>query len=463
MTLSWIDIGIFLAFIGGVVGISLYKSRQKKETSEDYFLASRNLMWYLIGFSLIASNISTEQFVGMSGQSAGQVGMAVASYEWIAAITLVIVAIFFLPKFLKSGIFTIPEYLEHRFSPVPRAIMAFYTIVIYVAVTIAAVLYSGGAITMVLGFIAVGGISNFFQTNADKLHMILPANNPEIPWTALIIGIWIPNFYYWGLNQYITQRTLGAKSLKQGQMGILFAAGLKLLIPFIVVFPGIMAFQLYKGQMATADQAYPLLIKNLIPAGLKGFMFAAIFGAVMSSLDSMLNSASTIFTMDLYKRHFRQDASPKTLIFLGRIMTVVFVFIGCLIAPQLINPKLQGIFHYIQDFQGYISPGILAAFIFGLFVKRAPSSAAITALILNVPVYGILHFKRFESIVFLNKMAITFICLILAMTIITLLKPLKEPKVLPTRVTIDLKPAPSVVWLGLAIIMATITLYIIFW
>lgn len=157
----------------------------------------------------------------------------------------------------------------------------------------------GGAITMVLGFIAVGGISNFFQTNADKLHMILPANNPEIPWTALVIGIWIPNFYYWGLNQYITQRTLGAKSLKQGQMGILFAAGLKLLIPFIVVFPGIMAFQLYKGQMATADQAYPLLIKNLIPAGLKGFMFAAIFGAVMSSLDSMLNSASTIFTMDL--------------------------------------------------------------------------------------------------------------------------------------------------------------------
>lgn len=512
MTLSWIDIGIFLAFIGGVVGISLYKSRQKKETSEDYFLASRNLMWYLIGFSLIASNISTEQFVGMSGQSAGQVGMAIASYEWIAAITLVIVAIFFLPKFLKSGIFTIPEYLEHRFSPVPRAIMAFYTVVIYVAVTIAAVLYSGGltlqtifgmdlklavwiigiiaalytaygglravvwadliqgsaliiggAITMVLGFIAVGGISNFFQTNADKLHMILPANNPEIPWTALVIGIWIPNFYYWGLNQYITQRTLGAKSLKQGQMGILFAAGLKLLIPFIVVFPGIMAFQLYKGQMATADQAYPLLIKNLIPAGLKGFMFAAIFGAVMSSLDSMLNSASTIFTMDLYKRHFRQDASPKTLIFLGRIMTVVFVFIGCLIAPQLINPKLQGIFHYIQDFQGYISPGILAAFIFGLFVKRAPSSAAITALILNVPIYGILHLKRFESIVFLNKMAITFIGLILAMTIVTLLKPLKEPKVLPTRVKIDLKPAPSVVWLGLAIIMATITLYIIFW
>jgi SSS family solute:Na+ symporter len=215
--------------------------------------------------------------------------------------------------------------------------------------------------------------------------------------------------------------------------------------------------------MGSADQAYPLLIKNLIPAGLKGFMFAAIFGAVMSSLDSMLNSASTIFTMDLYKRHFRQDASPKTLIFSGRIMTLVFVFIGCLIAPQLGNPKFQGIFHYIQDFQGYISPGILGAFIFGLFVKRAPSSAAITGLILNVPVYAVLHLKRFENIVFLNKMAITFIFLILAMTIVTLLRPLKKPKALPTRVKIDLKPAPSVIWLGLAVIAATIALYALFW
>jgi SSS family solute:Na+ symporter len=512
MTLSWLDITIFLAFICFVVGTSLYKSRQKKETTEDYFLASRNLIWYLIGFSLIASNISTEQFVGMSGQSAGHVGMAVASYEWIAAVTLVIVALFFLPKFLKSGIFTIPEYLEHRYSPLPRAIMAFYTVVIYVAVTIAAVLYSGGltlqtifgmdltlavwiigiiaafyttigglravvwadliqgsaliiggAITMVLGFIAVGGIGNFFQTNADRLHMVLPANHIEIPWTALILGIWIPNFYYWGLNQYIMQRTLGAKSLRQGQMGVILAAGLKLLIPFIVVFPGIMALQLYKSQMATADQAYPLLIKNLIPAGLKGFMFAAIFGAVMSSLDSMLNSASTIFTMDLYKRHLKKEASPKTLITFGRIMTVVFVLAGCIIAPQLGNPKFQGIFHYIQDFQGYISPGILAAFVFGLFIKRAPSSAAIFALLLNIPVYGVLHLKRFDSIVFLNKMAITFLVLILAMTIITLLKPLKKPKIMPTQGGIDLKAEPSAVGLGLLVIVLTVALYIIFW
>ena len=512
MQLSWLDIGIFLTFICFVVGTSLYKSRKKKETSEDYFLAGRDLAWYLIGFSLIASNISTEQFVGMSGQSAGHVGMAVASYEWIAAIALVFIAIFFLPKFLKTGIFTIPEFLEHRYNPIPRAIMALYTVIIYVAVTIAAVLYSGGltlhtifgmnlttavwiigivaafyttygglravvwadliqgsaliiggAITMILGFIAVGGVDNFLQTNADKLHMILPSSHIEIPWTALIVGIWIPNFYYWGLNQYIMQRTLGAKSLRQGQLGVIFAAGLKLLIPFIVVFPGIMALQLYKDQLLTTDQAYPLLIKNLIPAGLKGFMFAAIFGAVMSSLDSMLNSASTIFTMDLYKRHFKTDASPKSLISIGRIMTVLFVLVGCMIAPQLGHPKFQGIFHYIQDFQGFISPGILAAFVFGLIFKRAPPSAAITALILNVPVYGILHLKRFDNIVFLNKMAITFGILILAMGIITFFKALPEPKILPSKAVVDLKPSSSVVWLGVAVIAVTIALYIIFW
>jgi SSS family solute:Na+ symporter len=512
MELSWLDIGFFLAFICFVVGISLYKSRKKKETSEDYFLAGRSLGWYLIGFSLIASNISTEQFVGMSGQSAGHVGMAVASYEWIAAIALVVIAIFFLPKFLKSGIFTIPEFFEHRYNSIPRAIMAFYTVIIYVAVTIAAVLYSGGLtlhtifgvdmttsvwiigivaafyttygglravvwadliqgsaliiggiITMILGFIAVGGVGNFLQTNADRLHMILPSDHIEIPWTALIIGIWIPNFYYWGLNQYIMQRTLGARSLRQGQLGIVFAASLKLLIPFIVVFPGIMALQLYKDQLSTADQAYPVLIKNLIPAGFKGFMFAAIFGAIMSSLDSMLNSASTIFTMDLYKRHFKKDASPKSLITTGRMMTALFVVAGCFIAPQLGNPKFQGIFHYIQDFQGFISPGILAAFVFGLIFKRAPPLAAITALILNVPVYGILHLNYFAHIVFLNKMAITFAILILAMAIITALRPLQEPKSLPSKSGIDLKPSSLARWLGLAVIAVTIALYIIFW
>ncbi len=523
MYLNIYDIGVFLAFIGVVVGFSMVKSR-KEETSEDYFLASRGLKWWLIGFSIVAANISTEQFVGMAGQGAGIVGLAVSGYQLLGAVTIVFVAIFFLPRFLRAGIYTMPEYLEYRYNSTARGIMAFYTMVIYVTVTITAVLYSGGLtlhkifdmnitkavwligiiaavyttwgglkavawadlflgsaliigglITMVLGFKEIGSIGSFFEANADRLHMVLPADHPEIPWTALVIGLWIPNFYYCGLNQFIVQRTLAAKSLKQGQLGIIFAAGLWLLVPFAIVFPGIMAVQLYGDQLATSDEAYPMLIRSLIPAGLRGFMFAAICGAVMSSLASMLNSACTIFTMDLYKRHVKKDASQKSLIMMGRIMTVVFVVVGCLIAPQLGYPRFKGVFHYIQEFQGFISPGILAAFVFGMVFGRAPASVGVVALVLNPVVYGLLliFFGEIEffgqlgislgQIAFLNRMAITFGLLICIMALITACKPLNEPKEMPVREGIDMRPARSVLWLGATVIAAVIAFYIVFW
>ncbi len=510
MMLNWFDITVFMAFIGVVVGFSIFKSRKEK-TSEDYFLASRDLKWWLIGFSIVAANISTEQFVGMAGQSAGNVGLAVSGYQLLGAITIVFVAIFFLPKFLRAGIYTMPEYLEYRYNSASRAIMAFYTMVIYVAVTITAVLYSGGLtlhtifdmdlvkavwligiiaaayttwgglkavvwadlfqgstlligglLTMVLGFIAVGGVSSFFEGSADKLHMVLPADHPEIPWTALVIGLWIPNFYYCGLNQFIVQRTLAAKTLRQGQLGIIFAAALWLLVPFAIVLPGIMAVQLYADKLTSPDQAYPMLIRNLIPVGMRGFIFAAISGAVISTLASVLNSASTIFTIDLFKRRFYKNASQSLLIGIGRITTVIFVVAGCLIAPKLADPKFKGIFHYIQEFQGYISPGILAAFVFGFIVRRTPPAAGVTALLLTVPVYGILQLK-FSNIAFLNRMAITFGILILAMAVITVFKPLREPKVMPVKADFDMKPTPSVLWLGGAVIAAVIAFYIIFW
>jgi SSS family solute:Na+ symporter len=517
MGLTVLDIVVFLAFFAVVVGVSMYKSR-REETSEDFFLASRGLVWPLIGLSLIAANISTEHFVGMAGQGAGIAGMAIASYEWMAAITLVFVAILFLPKFLRSGIFTIPEYLEYRYNPAARAIMAFYTMVIYVGVTIAAVVYSGGltlqtifgnlneprhllygvlviggiagfytiwgglkavawadlfqgsaliiggAITMAVGFGAIG-VGNFFETNTDRLHMILPRNHPVLPWTALVIGLWIPNFYYWGLNQYITQRTLASKTLSQGQLGVIFAAALKLLIPFIIIFPGIMSLQLYGDQMtgeSGTDAAYPLLIRNLVGPGVRAFIFAAISGAVISSLASMLNSASTIFTMDLFKRHWKKDASHKTLILTGRIATAVFVVIGMIIAPRLGDPKFMGIFTYIQEFQGYISPGILAVFVFGMIFKKAPPAAGVTGLILTVPVYGFLQWQ-FGEIAFLNRMAITFAVVLIVMGLITLARPLAEPKVLPVRQEFDMRPAKSVVVLGALVIAATLVLYAIFW
>jgi SSS family solute:Na+ symporter len=265
------------------------------------------------------------------------------------------------------------------------------------------------------------------------------------------------------LNQYITQRTLAARTLKQGQLGVIFAAFLKLLIPFIIIFPGIMAFQLYKDQLtATADAAYPLLIKNLVTTGLRGFIFAAISGAVVSSLASMLNSASTIFTMDLYKRHWNQKASERSLIKMGRITTAIFVLIGCFIAPQLANPKFKGIFNYIQEFQGFLSPGVLAAFIFGLFVHRAPASAGVAALVLCPILYGFLLIF-FPEVAFLNRIAITFIAIIAVMTALTLAKPLSAPVKLPVRQEFDMRPAPAVVWLGTTVIVLTLALYVIFW
>lgn len=567
MQLSWLDITTFMAFFGVVIGVSMYKSR-REETSEDFFLAGRSLVWPIIGISLIAANISTEHFVGMAGQGAGTAGMAIASYEWMAAITLVFVAIFFLPRFLRSGIYTIPEYLEYRYNPAARAIMAFYTMVIYVGVTIAAVIYSGGltlqtifgdldnpnhliygvwtigsiaalytiwgglkavawadlfqgsaliiggAITMVLGFQAVGGVDSFFTANADKLHMILPSDHSVLPWTALLVGLWIPNFYYWGLNQYITQRTLAAKTLREGQLGIIFAAFLKLIIPFVIIFPGMMALQLYGNQMvggSGTDAAYPLLIKNLVGPGVRAFIFAAISGAVISSLASMLNSASTIFTMDLFKRHWKKDASQKSMIWTGRMSTAVFVLIGAFIAPLLGDPRFMGIFTYIQEFQGYISPGILSVFVFGMIFKRAPAIAGVTGLILTVPVYGFLQWQ-FGEIAFLNRMAVTFAVIIIVMLLMTIetttlvalpiagavamlvylfihwqlgssvilylltigvfiaawalivyIKPLKKPKEMPVREEFDMKPTPAVTWLGATVIGVTIVLYIIFW
>ena len=323
MNLTAIDIAIFLAFLAAVVFVGIWKSRDEQD-SEDYFLAGRGLTWWLIGFSLIAANISAEQFVGMSGQAArDSIGLAVASYEWIAAVTLVIVAFFFLPTFLRSGIFTIPEFLEYRYSHHARTIMSLLMVVIDVGVTISTVIFLGakaldplfprlnltalawivgvvagiyvmagglkacawadliqgsalilgGAVIMVLSFQALDrpdqfegidasrvneslGVSadaslgeKFQALKEEKMHMVLPRSSTFLPWTALLLGIWIPNFYYWGLNQYIMQRTLGASSLAEGQKGVVFAAALKLIIPFIVCIPGIIAFTLYADKM----------------------------------------------------------------------------------------------------------------------------------------------------------------------------------------------------------------------
>jgi SSS family solute:Na+ symporter len=510
MELNLFDVGFFLAFIGAVVSFSMYKSRKEK-TSEDYFLAGRGLTWWLIGFSIVAANISTEQFVGMAGQGAGDVGLAVSNWQLAGSIGIVVIAFTLLPRFLKAGIYTMPEFLEYRYNPATRAIMALITVIIYVVVLLTAVLYSGGItlrtifglnlykavwliglvaalyttwgglkavawadlfqstallvggiLTFFIGLYTCGGWGNFSMQNADRLHMVLPSNHPTLPWTGVFSGMWIVILYYCGLNQFIVQRNLAAKTLCDGQLGVIFAGALWLLVPFAIVMPGIMAHQLYGEQMTRPDEAFPTLIKSLIPQGLRGFMFAAIAGAVTSSLASMLNSASTIFTMDIYHRMIDRQAPQKRLVFLGRLMTILFIAAGCSIAPMLDDPKFGGVFQYIQQYQGYIWPGLVAVFTFGILVETAPGAAGVVGLIAGPAIYGLL--QRFASNVhFLIQVAIAFQLVLLIMGLITFWKPLKEPRRLPVRKEMDVSTEPRVKWIGAAVIAGIVAFYIIFW
>ena len=342
MNFTTLDILAFIGFIVFIIVFSLYISRHEKD-SEDYFLAGRSLSWWLIGMSLIASNISTEHFVGMAGQGFREdIGMAIASFEWIGALALVIVALFLLPRLLKSGIFTIPQYLEYRYDRRTRTLLSVFMLVFYVMITIATVLYAGafaikeifdvslvagiwligltagiytvygglkavvwsdliqgsfllaaGALMTYLGMKEIGGWNQFVELSGGRLHTVLPLDHPTLPWLAVFVGgMWIPNLFYFGLNQFIVQRTLGAKNIIEGQKGILLGASIKLIMPIIIIFPGIIAFELYGHEIVDGDAAYPVLIKNLLPAGLVGLFFAALFGATMSTLDSLLNSAA---------------------------------------------------------------------------------------------------------------------------------------------------------------------------
>lgn len=509
MELTLLDWIAFFGFLILVIVVSLWASRKDKN-EDDYFLAGRNLSWWLIGFSLIASNISSEHFVGMSGQGFS-LGLAIASYEWMAAVTLVVVALFFLPHFLRKGIYTIPEFLEYRYDTRARTIMAIFMLLAYVVVAMAAVLYSGafalerifpeinlytgvwiigavaglytiygglkavvysdliqgialllgGTLVTILGFQEVGGVGAFLETNADKLHTVLPLDHEEMPWLAVFIGgLWIPNLFYWGLNQFITQRTLGAKSLAEGQRGIMLAASMKLFIPFIIVFPGIMAYQLYAGEIDSPDAAYPTLILKLLPQGLAGIMFAALIGAVMSSLDSMLNSAATIFSIDIYKRHIKPDVSPKQLVRVGRIVTFACVLIACSWAPEI--RSFEGVFEYIQMIWGFISPGVVAAFVFGLVFRRLPRYAGSICLLLSIPIYGFLLYF-FPDIAFLHHMAITFLAILLVMLTLLAVKPLPQPVVIEDRNAIEVKGSSSATIWGILIVLATVGLYIVFY
>jgi SSS family solute:Na+ symporter len=507
LSVTSLDLVLFGAFYGAILAFSLYRSRGRK-TSVDYFLGGRQLPWWLIGISIVAANISTEQFVGMAGQAAGDVGLAVSAWQLTGSVGIVVVAFFFLPRFLSAGISTMPEYLEYRYSPAARVVMSLLTVVIYVSVTTPAVLFSGataletifgvplvsgvwliagiavaytawggllaaawadlfqgtallagGLLTFGLGLAAAGGPSAFLERNAGRLHMLLPASHGELPWTVLLGGIWIPIFYYCGLNQFIVQRALAARSLRQAQLGVIFAGALWLLVPFAIVMPGMMAEQLYGERLARPDQAWPTLVRELIPSGLRGFLFAAVAGAVISSLASVLNSAATIFTLDFYERYLERGASEGRMVSVGRLATVGFLGIACVVA---LSPILKGgVFRFIQEFQGYVSPGILAAFAFGFAVRRAPPSAGLAALLLSPLVYGALQW-RFASVPYLHRMLATFAVLVLAMGALTWLRPLDTPRELPVRGTPEAGAPAAVLWAGALVLLGVLAFFTLF-
>ncbi len=606
--MGMIDILVAVGFMVCVIGVGLIKSKGEEthgaNGASDYFLAGRGLSWWLIGFSLIAANISAEQFVGMSGQGAGMEGLSVASWEWIAAITLVVVAFVLLPYFLRTGITTIPEFLEVRYNHWARLVMTLSMTLILIGVSLIGVIYAG-AITLtrlfaeygynvnlsvacwILGgmaaaYVAVGGLKacawadllqgsalilgggviayyalkalgvgevkdlvaatgataqgvveqgagvmhKFTTLNADAMHM----NTEAMPWGILLLGIWIPNFYYWGLNQYITQRILGSASLGDGQKGLVLAAGLKLIIPFIIVIPGVIAFNLFSSDMEAAanaeikdgtvftayqeatkdatskkifeldkkyavahpekaaeiaaynkaviarvgkdkvekdainpykyDSAMGLLITKLIPKnkGILGFVIAALMGAIISSLAAVLNAASTLFTMDVYQRYIRREATQFEFVTFGRICIGIFVVIGCAVAPFLAD--FPSIFGFIQKFQGYVSTGILAVFIYGLLNRTSGKWAGVIGIASNAVIY---HFmNKYYTGHFLYSMSYSLIAVLAILFVYGLIW--KAPAVeFSSNTTLDMTPSAGARNWGIAICIFTVLLYVYFW
>ncbi|MGD9128814.1 MAG: sodium/sugar symporter [Planctomycetia bacterium] len=578
MKFGIVDYCVFLAYGLVILSVGLWVSRRKKgheTTAQDYFLAGKSLPWWAIGASLIAANISAEQFIGMSG-SGFAIGLAIASYEWMSALTLIIVGKFFLPIFIEKQLYTIPEFLEKRFDASLKSILAVFWIALFVFVNLTSVLYLGGkAIDTIIGsadgglliysivglalfaaayslwgglaavawtdviqvvllvvgglittFIAldhvtpdggiIAGFKYVYHAVPEKFSMILQKGEITTPngkdaygylpgLAVLVGGLWVANLYYWGFNQYIIQRTLAAKSLKESQRGIMFAGFLKLLIPLVVVVPGIIAYtmnadrQTHEISTKTVDKAflhkevvvvdgapeekitidndraYPWLISEFIhTAGLKGLVLAALAAAIVSSLASMLNSTATIFTMDIYKPYFNKNASEKNVVRTGRISAAVALVIACVVAPLL--GGVDQAFQYIQEYTGLVSPGILAIFMLGLFWRKTTNRAAIWGALLSIPTA--LYFKLgskeifdgtilerfFPQLPWMHQMGYTFLAICAFMILFSLIERQgkDDAKGIPLKWTLfKTDPIFNIGAFGIMIILAV--LYTLFW
>jgi len=430
-TLSNLDLGIIVFYLLGVVVLGFYFSTKHKD-AEDYFLAGRNLTWPIIGFSLFASNMSSNSLVGLAGAGYKD-GFSVYSYEWMAVLILIIFAVFFLPFYLKNKIFTIPEYLEKRFSYAVRAYASTIAIILNVLVDIAATLYAGGLVinlifpgfalwqiivglALIAGVYTItGGLSSVMYTDAvqavilifgstlitvmaynqiggwesvkaitDPTHfdVMKPIDDPTMPWPSVFTGVFLIGFYFWGTNQYITQRTLASKNLRQGQWGAMFAGFLKLSILFIMIFPGAFARVLYPD-MTEMDMIYPTMLFDLLPSGLLGIVLAGLIAAMMSSLDSGLNSVSTLITMDFIKK-YKPNVDSRSLMNIGRVVTLIVMVIAIFWAPQIGN--FEKLWDYLQNTLAWFCPPIVALFVMGLFTKRVNTTGALASIVVGLSI-----------------------------------------------------------------------------
>nr|WP_295873641.1 sodium/sugar symporter [uncultured Chitinophaga sp.] len=553
--LHYVDYLVFLVYFVIVAGYGYYIYQKKKKAttdSKDFFLAEGSLTWWAIGASLIASNISAEQFIGMSG-SGFSMGLAISTYEWMAAATLIVVAVFFLPIYLKNKIYTMPQFLERRYNQTVSTIMAVFWLLLYVVVNLTSILYLGAlainkisgidfyvcmvalsffAVLITLGgmkvigytdviqvfFLILGGLATTYlaldlvaqhfgesgvmkgfsllhQHADDHFHMIFKkedAHYLDLPGLSILVGgMWIVNLNYWGCNQYITQRALGA-DLKTARSGLLFAGFLKLLMPIIVVLPGIAAYVLYQqGQFHTEmmqggslnpDNAYPVLL-NLLPSGLKGLAFAALTAAVVASLAGKANSISTIFTLDIYKKIYHKEADEQKVVRVGRV-TVIVAMVLAIILSNFLGIDKKGGFQFIQEYTGFVSPGVFAMFIMGFFWKRTTSNAALFAMIVGLLMSFVLKFlpnwvdlqplyqfgwaapnaSGVYEMAFIDRMGIVFVICVVGMIIISLADPSSKNN--PKGLEIDssmFKTAMPFTIGALFIIGILIALYTVYW
>lgn len=535
----------YIVFFVYFIAVSLYgyyiyhKKKAKSTDSKDFFLAEGSLTWWAIGASLIASNISAEHFIGMSG-SGFALGLAISSYEWMAAATLILVAIFILPVYLKNKIYTMPQFLAKRYNDQVSSIMAVFWLLVYVFVNLTSIIYLGalaissistisfgwsvfGLVLFAL-FVTLGGMKVIGYTDVvqvfvlivgglvttylaltllsseygfgkdifkglsilrkeapDHFHMIFKPDNPyykDLPGISVLVGgMLVNNLAYWGCNQYIVQRALGA-DLKTARKGILFAAFLKLLVPVIAVLPGIVMYVLHsKGmfhpEMADAagvvkpDHAYPTLM-NLLPSGLKGVAFAALIAAVVASLAGKANSISTIFSLDIYKKYFNKQASEKKMVGIGKWVVIASLTIAALIAPAL--KSLDQAYQFIQEYVGFISPGVLAIFLLGFYWKRTTTPAAMTGALMTIPLSTVLKFLPewtggiFPDFAFLDRMGITFVLIVATMVIMSLASPKKADAAPVIEVETSMFKISNGFAFGSIIIMGILlALYTVFW